>query len=87
MSTYTLYVLECADGTYYTGIATDVARRIAEHNGEKPRGARYTAGRRPVRLCYAAIFANRSDAQKEEARVKRLSREQKAALIASLPVC
>ena len=83
MTDYTLYIVECADGTLYTGIATNVERRLAEHNGERPRGARYTAGRRPVKLCYSATFANRSDAQKEEARVKRLSREQKAALIAS----
>lgn len=78
---YSLYIVECADGTYYTGIATDVQRRILEHNGAKPKGARYTSARRPVALVYEAAFATRSEALKEEARIKRLTREQKQALI------
>ena len=78
---YSLYIVECADGTYYTGIATDVQRRILEHNGTKPKGARYTSARRPVALVYEAAFATRSEALKEEARIKRLTREQKQALI------
>ena len=79
---FTLYILKCADGSLYTGIAADVARRLAQHNGEKPRGARYTAGRRPVQLVYEAAFASRSAALKEEIRIKRLSRDQKQALVA-----
>jgi putative endonuclease len=79
---YWLYIVACADGTYYTGIATDVPRRLLEHNGAKGKGARYTASRRPVALVYEAAFATRSDAQKEEARIKRLNRQQKQALIA-----
>lgn len=78
---FSLYIVECADGTYYTGIATDVQRRILEHNGAKPKGARYTSARRPVALVYEAAFATRSEASKEEARIKRLTREQKQALI------
>ena len=78
---FSLYIVECADGTYYTGIATDVQRRILEHNGAKPKGARYTSARRPVALVYEAAFATRSEALKEEARIKRLTREQKQALI------
>lgn len=78
---YSLYIVECADGTYYTGVATDVQRRILEHNGAKPKGARYTSARRPVALVYEAAFATRSEASKEEARIKRLTREQKQALI------
>lgn len=79
---YTLYIVVCADGTYYTGIARDADRRVMEHNGEKGKGARYTASRRPVRLVYRATFANRSDAQKEEARIKGLTRAEKALLVA-----
>ena len=79
---FSLYILKCADGTLYTGIAVDVARRIAQHNGEKPRGARYTAARRPVFLVYEAKFPSRSAALKEEVRIKRLTRDQKQALVA-----
>ena len=78
---YWVYIVACADGTLYTGIAIDVARRLLEHNGDKPRGARYTSARRPVRLMYSAAFASRSEAQKEEARIKRLTRGDKQRLI------
>ena len=77
---FSLYIVECADGTYYTGIASDVQRRMMEHNGVKGRkgkGARYTAARRPVRLVFEAVFSSRSEALKEEARIKRLTRQQK----------
>jgi putative endonuclease len=80
---YWVYIVACADGTYYTGVATDVARRLAEHNGERPRGARYTSARRPVTLEYEACFPDRSSAQREEARIKQLSRSAKAELISS----
>jgi putative endonuclease len=80
---YSLYIVACADGTYYTGIATDVQRRIQEHNGSKPKGARYTSARRPVMLVYEAAFATRSEASKEEARIKRLTRQEKHELIVS----
>ena len=79
---YTLYIVVCADGTYYTGIARDADRRVMEHNGEKGKGARYTASRRPVTLVYRAAFATRSEALKEEARIKGLTRSEKAALVA-----
>ena len=80
---FSLYILKCADGTYYTGIAVDVARRLDQHNGAKPRGARYTSARRPVRLVYEAKYPSRSAASKEEARIKSLNRDQKQALIAA----
>ncbi len=80
---FSLYILKCADGTLYTGIAVDVARRLAQHNGDKPRGARYTSARRPVELVFEAKFPTRSAALKEEVRIKRLTREQKQALVAS----
>ena len=79
---YWVYIVACVDGTYYTGVATDVARRLAEHNGKTAKGARYTAARRPVTLRYQACFPDRSSAQKEEARIKQLPRAAKAALIA-----
>ena len=80
---YWVYIVMCADGTLYTGVATDVARRVAEHNGEKTKGARYTSARRPVSLKYNAAFANRSAACKEEYRIKRLTRTGKDQLIAA----
>ncbi len=75
-----LYALRCADDTLYTGITTDLRRRIAEHN--KGRGARYTAARRPAKLIGAYRFSDRSAAQQAEARFKRLSRTRKLQLIA-----
>jgi putative endonuclease len=80
---YFVYILACADGTLYTGIARDVTRRLAEHNGERANGARYTAARRPVRLVYRQEFAGRSEAQREEARIKALTRAEKDALLAA----
>ena len=81
---YLLYIVECADGTYYTGITIDVERRIQEHNSENGKGARYTAARRPVTLVYEAWFSTRSEALKEELRIKGLTRSQKAKLIADV---
>ena len=78
---YSLYIVCCADGTLYTGIAIDVARRVLQHNGEQRNGARYTAARRPVRLVYQAPYPTRSAALIAEARIKRLSRTEKQKLI------
>jgi len=80
---YSLYIVECADRTFYTGIATDVRRRVLEHNGAKGKGARYTSARRPVVLVFEARFTTRSDALKEEARIKQLTRQQKQTLISA----
>ncbi len=77
---YHLYILECADKTLYTGITTDLARRIAEHGGAKL-GAKYTSTRRPVKLVYSKKFKNRSSASKEEARIKKLKKSEKLELI------
>jgi putative endonuclease len=76
---YFVYLLECSDGTYYTGIAKDVAKRLHEHNGSA-KGARYTRGRRPARLVYAEPAVNRSCAQAREATIRRLSKGQKTDL-------
>lgn len=86
---YWVYIVACRDGTYYTGIATDISRRLLEHNGttgKAKKGARYTASRRPVSLVFAAPFPNRSDALKEELRIKRMTRSQKLQLIATMAI-
>lgn len=75
-----VYILECADGTLYTGITNELERRITEHNESKI-GAKYTRARRPVSLVASFEFADRSSAAKEEARIKGLSREEKRDLI------
>lgn len=80
---YTVYILHCADETYYTGITTDLARRLMEHNSS-PRGARYTRSRRPVAVVYQKRYRSRSTAAREEHRIKRLSRVQKRDLINTL---
>ena len=78
---YYVYMLECADGSLYTGIATDVERRFAEHAAGK--GARYTRAHPPVRVVYQEALPDRSAASKREAAVKKLSPVQKRALAAS----
>jgi len=75
-----IYMLRCADGSLYTGITTDVVRRVAEHNGDGAPGARYTRSRRPVKLVYLEAVASRSEATRREAAIKRLDRERKLAL-------
>ncbi len=77
---YYLYILKCADGTFYTGITTELVRRVWEHNFSQ-RGAKYTAARRPARLVFSRAFANRSRATRAEARLKRLSRAGKKSVI------
>ena len=78
-----VYMLRCADDTYYTGIAKDISRRLQQHNGELAGGARYTSGRRPVQLLWSEKADSRSKAQKREAQVKSLSRPEKVKLVAS----
>lgn len=78
---YYVYILLCADNTLYTGITTDIVRRLDEHN-TKPNGAAYTRGRRPVTLVYSDTRTNRAEASTEEARIKKLSRKEKILLIA-----
>ncbi len=77
---YYLYILECSDKTLYTGITTDLDRRLNEHNQTK-QGAKYTQIRRPVKLVYSKKFADRSLASKAEYITKRYSREEKLNLI------
>lgn len=77
---YFIYILKCSDGTLYTGITTDVERRVREHN-ESNLGAKYTKARRPVKLVYVEEFENRSDASFRENMIKKLTRENKLTLI------
>ncbi len=76
MTTWSVYLLRCADGTFYTGIATDVSRRLTEHaDGEK--GAKYLRGRGPLELVFHQEIGDRSLATKIEHRVKRLPKAHK----------
>lgn len=77
-----VYILRCRDGTFYTGITTDLARRLAQHN-KGPLGARYTRTRRPVALVYAEPADSRSAAARREYQLRRMSAAAKRALSAS----
>lgn len=76
---YYVYILRCCDGTYYTGYAKDVARRLQEHNSGK--AAKYTSGRRPVELVYCEVCEDKSLATRREYEIKQWSRARKQALI------
>ena len=81
---YYLYILQCADDTLYTGITTDLERRVEEHNSSLL-GAKYTRGRRPVKLVYNEKYETRSEATREEMRLKKLTKDQKLQLLDGLP--
>jgi len=72
------YILECSDGTYYTGWTTDPQRRLRQHN--RGRGARYTRYRRPVRLVYVEEQPDRGSAMRREFKIKQMSRKAKGKL-------
>jgi putative endonuclease len=76
---YFCYILECADGTYYTGWTVDPQRRVAVHN--KGRGARYTRTRCPVKLVYVEELTDQKSAMKREIAIKKMGREGKKKLI------
>jgi len=80
---YYVYILRCADGTLYSGSTNDLTARAATHNSG--RGAKYTAGRRPVRIVYSEEHESRSSAQRREHQLKRWKRVKKEALIAGDP--
>ena len=73
------YIVECSDGTYYTGWTTDPERRVKQHN--KGVGAKYTSTRRPVKLVYLEPQSTRTDAMKRELAIKKMKRVQKSKLI------
>ena len=78
-STWSVYLVRCADGTYYAGSTTDVAARSVAHNAG--RGARYTTGRRPVEVVYQEVCESKSAALRREHALKRLTRTAKETLI------
>lgn len=73
------YIVQCSDGTLYTGWTNDLTRRIQAHNQGK--GAKYTKARRPVTLVYYEAFETKEEAMKREYAIKRLSRKEKEELI------
>jgi putative endonuclease len=73
------YILECSDGTFYTGWTTDPQRRVSQHN--KGIGAKYTRARRPVKMVYIEEQENRKEAMKRELAIKKMKRAQKIKLI------
>ena len=78
---YYLYMVQCVDETLYTGITTDLERRVEEHNCSE-KGAKYTRARRPVTLVYSETYANRSKASKREYFIKKkMSHKDKVSLI------
>lgn len=77
--TWSVYILRCADGTLYTGIAPDVEKRLQKHN--KGKGAKYTRGRTPVELVYQEEWPDRAQASRREYQIKQLSRAEKLSFI------
>lgn len=73
------YILQCSDGTYYTGWTNDLEKRLDAHNTGK--GAKYTKARRPVMLMYYEMFATKEEAMKREYAIKQLNRKKKTELI------
>lgn len=78
-SNHIVYILECRDGTYYTGYTTDLLHRMEQH--ECGKGAKYTRGRAPLSLVYQAVFETKREAMQEEYRIKQLTRAQKEKII------
>jgi putative endonuclease len=76
-----VYILQCVDGSLYTGVARDLQRRLRQHNGELAGGARYTMGRRPVQVLWSEASPDRGAAQRREYSIKKLARNEKLALI------
>jgi putative endonuclease len=81
---YYLYILQCSDKTFYTGICVNLEKRIAEHNSSNL-GAKYTFSRRPVKLVFSKEFKDCSAASKEEARIKKLTRAEKLSFLDTSP--
>lgn len=73
------YMVECSDGTYYTGWTNDIEKRLKMHNARK--GAKYTKTRTPVKLIYLEVLPTKQEAMRREAQIKRLSRREKEQLV------
>ncbi len=80
MQKWFVYILKCSDASLYTGVTTDVDRRFREHKEGKT-GAKYTRGRFPIEIVFRETWASRSEAQVREAAIKKLTRNEKIALI------
>ncbi|HEY5720380.1 MAG TPA: GIY-YIG nuclease family protein [Gammaproteobacteria bacterium] len=85
MAEWSLYLVRTCRGALYTGIATDVARRLGEHAGGGPRGSRYLRAQAPLLLVYQVRLGNRALASRAEHRVKRLPKRTKERLVADAP--
>jgi putative endonuclease len=79
VSNWSVYIIQCDDGSLYTGISTDVERRFQQHSAG--RGAKYFRARRPLKVIYAEVGHTRASASQRESAIKKLSRVQKAELI------
>lgn len=77
---FSLYIVRCADGTLYTGIATDVERRLTEHESGT-RGARFLRGKGPLQIVFSEVVGSRAETSRLEYRVKKLSRLEKLELV------
>ena len=75
-----VYILRCSDGSLYTGVTTNLSRRVNEHNNSN-KGAKYTRTRQPVQLVWSAECGSRSEAMKREASIKKLDRPKKLLLV------
>ena len=78
---YYTYMLRCENNSIYTGITTDVERRMEEHLGKQPKGAKYTKSRTPVTLVYYEVFETKQEAMRRESAIKKMSRSDKLKLI------
>ena len=85
-TTWFVYLVRCADDSFYTGVTTNLVRRLRQHNGEITGGAGYTRARRPVDLVWSEACIDRSDAQKREYVVRRRPRSEKLSLAAKKTV-
>jgi putative endonuclease len=80
ISTWCVYLLRCNDNSLYTGITTDIARRVDEHNNSKI-GAKYTRARRPVTMVYQEVAEDKSSAASREYKLRKLKKHQKELLV------
>ena len=85
-SPYFIYILECADKTLYTGITSDIIKRLRQHNGEIAGGAKYTRARRPIVLVYKEEVKTHAEACAREAEIKAMSRQEKEKLVADAAI-
>lgn len=79
-----IYIIECSDGSLYTGYTNDLEKRIKTHNDKK--GAKYTRGRTPVTLKYFEEFDNKADAMKREVQIKNMRKEKKLRLLNNIKI-